>query len=163
VPQPFDPYHTLGIQPSAGEDEIKRAYRALAKRYHPDRVPTDRREWARTRMAYINVAYETLNDPVRRDQFDRNHGYVPSKQPQSKAAPPSRQRPLRGRESLRRGRVERQRFATLSGAVLLGIATVTALSWFRLLNLDPATRCAWAIVLGVGTVLVLAALRLTEL
>jgi hypothetical protein len=40
---------------------------------------------------------------------------------------------------------------------------VAALSWFRLLDLDTATRCAWVIVLAVGTVFVLAALRLTEL
>jgi hypothetical protein len=162
--QPSDHYQTLGIAPSADEDDIKRAYRALAKRYHPDRVPVERREWARMRMAQINVAYETLSDPARRAQFDRQQGYTLVQAPQVATRDTSRWHTQRARERSRRGQIEHQRVVVLAGAALLGIALVAALTWLRARGLDTTVvRCTWAIVLATGTLLVLAALRLNEL
>jgi len=164
VSQQSDHYYTLGISLSADPDEIRRAYRALAKRYHPDRVPAERREWARTEMARINVAYEVLGDPFKRAEYDRQHGYGAAGRPQAASAGASLRHARRVHERSRRGRIERWRIATLTGAAFLGVALVAALSRFRLFGLETAVgRCAWAIVLAVGALLVIAALRLTEL
>ncbi len=56
-----DPYKVLGVSPNASDEEIKRAYRALAKKYHPDRNPGDRE--AAKRMQQINAAYEQIKNP----------------------------------------------------------------------------------------------------
>ncbi len=56
-----DPYKVLGISPNASDEEIKRAYRALAKKYHPDRNPGDAE--AARKMQQINAAYEQIKDP----------------------------------------------------------------------------------------------------
>ena len=53
-----DPYSALGLDPEAGPEDVARAYRELAKRFHPDRHPGDRR--AQRRMAEINAAYSEL-------------------------------------------------------------------------------------------------------
>ena len=164
MPQPANFYQILGISLAADEDDVKRAYRVLAKQYHPDRVPAERREWARVQMARINAAYEVLGDPVQRARYDRQHGFETARQPQAAAAAFSHRRAQRLRERSRRGLLEQRRVIALSGAAGLGIVLLAALAWFRVLGLETATgRCAWAIVLAVGVLLVLAALRLTEL
>ena len=56
-----DPYKVLGVSPDASDEEIKRAYRALAKKYHPDRNPGD--EEAAKKMQQINAAYEQIKNP----------------------------------------------------------------------------------------------------
>lgn len=53
-----DPHIVLGVAPDASEEEITRAYRALAKRYHPDLNPDD--QWAAERMQEVNTAYEQI-------------------------------------------------------------------------------------------------------
>ena len=57
-----DPYKILGVSPNATDDEIKQAYRRLAKQYHPDRNPGD--EAAAKKMQQINAAYEQIKNPA---------------------------------------------------------------------------------------------------
>jgi molecular chaperone DnaJ len=64
----MDLYIILGLEHGATESEIKRAYRRLARRYHPDINPGDRTAEARFRQ--ILEAYETLMDPERRSRYD---------------------------------------------------------------------------------------------
>lgn len=64
---PKDHYRTLGISPQSGPDEIRKSYRSLVKRYHPDRHPDDRAVHAQFRE--IQEAYETLTDPLLRDAW----------------------------------------------------------------------------------------------
>lgn len=56
-----DPYKVLGVSPNASDDEIKRAYRKLAKKYHPDVNPGDAE--AARKMQEINAAYEQIKNP----------------------------------------------------------------------------------------------------
>lgn len=65
---PENPYRTLNVTPGATPEEIQRAYRALARRYHPDRNPLPA---AATLMATINTAYEVLGEPLKRAAYDR--------------------------------------------------------------------------------------------
>lgn len=55
-----DPHEVLGVRRSAGPDEIRAAYRALAKKHHPDVAPPDQRPAAEQRMRRIQHAYDTL-------------------------------------------------------------------------------------------------------
>ena len=64
-----DPYETLGVARSASADEIKRAYRKLARQYHPDANPDDAE--AERHFKEVAQAYEVLSDPERRAQYDR--------------------------------------------------------------------------------------------
>ena len=56
-----DPYKVLGVSPDASDEEIKRAYRKLAKKYHPDLNPGDQE--AAKMMQLINAAYEQIKNP----------------------------------------------------------------------------------------------------
>lgn len=64
-----DYYNVLGVQRNASQDEIKRAYRNLALRWHPDRNPND--EASVQRFKDITEAYQTLSDPDARARYDR--------------------------------------------------------------------------------------------
>ncbi len=66
---PTDYYSVLGVERGASETDIKRAYRGLARIYHPD-VAEDKAT-AETRFKEINEAYEVLSDPQKRQQYDR--------------------------------------------------------------------------------------------
>lgn len=64
-----DYYKTLGISKNSSTDEIKKAYRKLAHKYHPDKNPGDKS--AEQKFKEINNAYQTLSDPQKRSQYDR--------------------------------------------------------------------------------------------
>ena len=63
-----DYYKTLGINKNATEDEIKKAYRKLARKYHPDLNPNDKE--ANKKFQQINEANEVLSDPEKRKKYD---------------------------------------------------------------------------------------------
>ena len=64
-----DYYEVLGVSKNASEDEIKKAYRKLAIKYHPDRNPDDPEAEAKFKEAA--EAYDVLHDPQKRQQYDQ--------------------------------------------------------------------------------------------
>ena len=64
-----DPYEVLGIQRGASEDEIKKAYRKLAMKYHPDYNPGDKE--AEEKFKEVNEANDVLSDPNKRKRYDQ--------------------------------------------------------------------------------------------
>lgn len=71
-----DYYNILGVREGANLDEIKKAYRALALKYHPDRNP-DNKKFAEEKFKEISEAYYVLSDPKKREEYDvmRKGGY----------------------------------------------------------------------------------------
>jgi molecular chaperone DnaJ len=67
-----DYYKTLGVDKKASAEEIKKAYRKLARRYHPDRNPDDKQ--AEERFKEISLAHDVLGDPEKRKQYDSGTG-----------------------------------------------------------------------------------------
>lgn len=63
-----DPYEVLGVSKSASSDEIKREYRKLAKKYHPDLNPDDKE--AEKNFKEATLAYEILSDPEKKQKYD---------------------------------------------------------------------------------------------
>ncbi len=66
---PRDLYEVLGVKRDAADEEIKRAYRKLAREFHPDRNPGDKQ--AEARFKEIQDAYDVLSDKTKRSNFDR--------------------------------------------------------------------------------------------
>lgn len=65
-----DYYEVLGVSKSATDDELKKAYRKLAKKYHPDANP-DNKEEAEAKFKEVNEAYEVLSDSQKRKMYDQ--------------------------------------------------------------------------------------------
>ena len=61
-------YETLGVPKNATQDEIKKAYRKLARQHHPDRNPDDKA--AESKFKEVQTAYDVLSDPAKRKQYD---------------------------------------------------------------------------------------------
>jgi len=66
-----DYYEILGISKTASADEIKKAYRNLALKYHPDRVPADKKKEAEEKFKEISEAYEVLTDAQKKATYDQ--------------------------------------------------------------------------------------------
>src|SRR6202011_4389187 len=64
-----DYYEILGVKKTATEDEIKKAYRTLAKKYHPDKNKGNKE--AENKFKEISEAYAVLSDKEKREQYDR--------------------------------------------------------------------------------------------
>jgi curved DNA-binding protein len=62
-----DYYKTLGVDKNATQEEIKKAYRKLAVKYHPDKNPGNKE--AENQFKMINEAYEVLGDPEKRKKY----------------------------------------------------------------------------------------------
>ena len=67
-----DPYKVLGVSPDASDEEIKQAYRNLAKKYHPDRNPGDQE--AARKMQEINAAYDQIKNPHKQQSGPSGYG-----------------------------------------------------------------------------------------
>ncbi|MBA2763752.1 MAG: J domain-containing protein [Thermoleophilaceae bacterium] len=72
MPATKDPYDVLGVAKKATDEEIKKAYRKLARQFHPDRNPDDTR--AEERFKEVQQAYSVLSDPEKRRQYDSGGG-----------------------------------------------------------------------------------------
>src|SRR5690349_11750826 len=70
-----DFYNILGVARDASQDAIKKAYRKLAHKFHPDKNPGDKQ--AEEKFKEVNQAYEVLGDAERRKKFDRGDTFTP--------------------------------------------------------------------------------------
>jgi len=70
-----DYYEILGLQKNAVAQDIKKAYRSLALKYHPDRVPQEEKKKAEEKFKEISEAYGVLSDPKKRELYDQ-HGHA---------------------------------------------------------------------------------------
>jgi curved DNA-binding protein CbpA len=81
-------YEELGVEPYATKEQIERAYRWLAQKFHPDRN-ADRQEEAKARFIRIQEAFDILSDPVKRAKYDQE--LRRAKQPNSNASAAEKQ------------------------------------------------------------------------
>src|SRR4051812_34957262 len=72
MPAVRDPYKTLGVDRKASDEEIKKAYRKLAREYHPDRNPGD--SSSEERFKEVQEAYSILSDAEKRKRYDSGGG-----------------------------------------------------------------------------------------
>ena len=65
-------YEILEVSETASNEIIEKAYKVLAKKYHPDLWPQDKKEYAENKMQEINNAYDVLSDEAKRKEYDYN-------------------------------------------------------------------------------------------
>lgn len=114
-----DPYKVLGVSPNASDEEIKAAYRKLAKKYHPDLNPGN--EAAAKKMNEINAAYEQIKNPQPEDTYSNasygnpwgSYGYSQSNAYQSRTE--SERNELKAARSFIRSREFQQALTALNG------------------------------------------------
>ena len=95
----MDPYKVLGVAPGASEEEIKKAHRTLAKKYHPDMNPGDAH--AAEKMNEINAAYDILTRPGA-ERYRQTYAY--SQQPHAQAHTYTQERTYKEAENPFEGR-----------------------------------------------------------
>ena len=69
-PSTINYYTVLGITKDANEEEIKKAYKKLAMKYHPDKNPDGEKETAEAEFKKISEAYSIIGDPIKRRNYD---------------------------------------------------------------------------------------------
>ena len=140
-----DYYNLLGVSPTATPEEIRRAYRQLARRTHPDANPSDSHgDDANRRMAQLNEAYGVLSDAAQRTEYDSQRRYV--LESQAWWAGP-KQTVWATRAGAQESRSQIAFVATARSSVVIGlIAIVTTLAGFSLMF-------GSSIPLGLGLVL----------
>lgn len=132
-------YAVLGLHPSASPIEIRRAYRTLSKRYHPDTTELSE-AIARAKFQQLNEAYGTLSNPERRQAYDRTIGYSRHTVIQVPADLNRPRHPNRDRQSRSayldptdRPLSAGELFAVLmmAGSLLLCLVLAVAIAWMR--------------------------------
>jgi hypothetical protein len=150
---PFDPYAVLGVSSAASTDDIRHAYRILARRFHPDADGRDPR--AATRFAQATEAYDLLVDENRRRSYDLRRaasagpraarvapGPTGNTAVRGPAARPPRPRPTSRSEPVRSEPVDHDEFRLivfLAKVVVVVVILIVAAA--LLLALRPPPRC----------------------
>jgi hypothetical protein len=80
-PAPRNYYQVLEIDPGASPEEVKKAYKKLARTYHPDLNPKRPRS-AADRFRRLQEAYDVISDPMSRQQYDQEQGFAPARRSQ---------------------------------------------------------------------------------
>jgi curved DNA-binding protein CbpA len=88
----LDHYQTLGVPRSASRQEIKRAFRTLAKQYHPDRNAS-RAQWATVQIKRLIEAHRVLSQAALREAYDRHHTVLHERERRTKSSVRPKQRP----------------------------------------------------------------------
>eukprot|EP00477_Mikrocytos_mackini_P000193 GAHX01000204.1.p1 GENE.GAHX01000204.1~~GAHX01000204.1.p1 ORF type:complete len:582 (-),score=136.50 GAHX01000204.1:753-2498(-) len=70
-----DLYRILGVKPESNDEEIKKKYRALTLKFHPDRCSEEKKDWCSSKIAEINRAYEGLKNQQKRKEYDNERRF----------------------------------------------------------------------------------------
>jgi len=85
-----DYYAVLGVAPTASEDEIQKAYRALAAKYHPDKHQGNELEdLAKEKLSQLNTAFSVIGNPERRARYDAARRAGTASSPQAQPTEPT--------------------------------------------------------------------------